>query len=79
MLLLQSHSTLCDPMEPPGSSVHRILQARTLEWVAMLSWDAPGDLPDPGIEPAYRAAPVFQVDSLLLSHHGSPLQCNTWP
>ena len=29
--------TLCDPMDcsPPGSSVHGILQARTLEWVAI--------------------------------------------
>ena len=29
--------TLCDPMDcsPPGSSVHGILQARTLEWVTM--------------------------------------------
>ena len=28
---------LCDPMDcsPPGSSVHRILQARVLEWVAI--------------------------------------------
>ena len=31
----QSRSTLCDPMNcsPPGSSVHRILQAKVLEWV----------------------------------------------
>ena len=31
--------TLCDPLDcsPPGSSVHGILQARILEWVAMLS------------------------------------------
>ena len=30
-------STLCDPMDcnPPGSSVHGILQARLLEWVAI--------------------------------------------
>ena len=30
-------TTLCNPMDcsPPGSSVHRILQARILEWVAM--------------------------------------------
>ena len=30
--------TLCHPMDcsPPGSSVHGILQARTLEWVAVL-------------------------------------------
>ena len=29
--------TLCDPMDCslPGSSVHEILQARILEWVAM--------------------------------------------
>ena len=34
---LQSCPTLCDPMDssPPGSSVHRILQARTLEWVSI--------------------------------------------
>ena len=32
----QSCPTLSDPMDcsPPGSSVHRILQARILEWVA---------------------------------------------
>ena len=37
--LLQYCPTLCDPMDysPPGSSVHGILQARTLEWVAMPS------------------------------------------
>ena len=33
----QSILTLCDPMDcgPPGSSVHGILQARILEWVAI--------------------------------------------
>ena len=36
-LVAQSCSTLCDPMNcsPPGSSVHGILQARILEWVAI--------------------------------------------
>ena len=36
---LQSCLTLCNPMDciPPGSSVHGILQARILDWVAMLS------------------------------------------
>ena len=31
---LQSCPTLCDPIDssPPGSSVHGIFQARTLEW-----------------------------------------------
>ena len=34
---LQSCLTLCDPIDssPPGSSVHGILQARILEWVAI--------------------------------------------
>ena len=34
---LQSCPTLCDPMDgsPPGSTVPGILQARTLEWVAI--------------------------------------------
>ena len=35
--LAQLCPTLCDPMDcsPPGSSVHGILQARILEWVAL--------------------------------------------
>ena len=45
-----SHSVMsdsCDRMDcPRGSSVHGILQARTLEWVAI---PPPGDLPDPGL------------------------------
>ena len=34
---LQSCLTLCDPIDgsPPGSTIPRILQARTLEWVAI--------------------------------------------
>ena len=36
---LQLCPTLCDPMDnsPPDSSVHGILQARILEWVAISS------------------------------------------
>ena len=39
MLSHFSRVWLCDPMDcsPPGSSVHGILQARILEWAAMLS------------------------------------------
>ena len=38
----QSCPTLCDPMDcsPPGSSVHRILQARGLEWGAIAFSDS---------------------------------------
>ena len=38
VLVAQLCLTLCDPMDcsPPGSSAHGILQARVLEWVAIL-------------------------------------------
>ena len=44
-------SDSCEPMDcsAPGFSVHGILQARVLEWVAV-SGEDPGDLPDPGID-----------------------------
>ena len=42
--------TLCDPMDcsPPGSSVHGVLQARILEWVAI---PFSRGFPNTGIEP----------------------------
>ena len=51
---------------PPGSSVHGILQARILEWV-----DIPfsRDLPDAGIKPGSLA---LQADSLPSEPQGSP-------
>ena len=38
VLVAQSCPVLCDPMDysPPGSSFHGILQARILEWLAIL-------------------------------------------
>ena len=50
--------SLCDPMDYSllGSSVHGILQARILEWVAISS---PGDLPDPGIKPMSCLSPAL--------------------
>ena len=50
----------------PGLSVHRILQARTLEWVAI---PFSGDLPDPGIEPQ---SPALQADSLPYESREKP-------
>ena len=60
-LVAQSYPTLCDPMDCslPVSSVHGILQARILEWVAI---PFPGDLPYLGIEPR---SPALEADSLL--------------
>ena len=44
--------SLCDPIDcsPQGSSVHRISQARILEWVELL-FPSLGDLSNPGIKP----------------------------
>ena len=50
-------ATLWTVAPPPGSSVHGILQARTLE-----PFPSPGDLPDPGTEPG---SPALQADALL--------------
>jgi len=50
---------------PPGSSLHGILQARILEWVAIL-----GDLPDPVIEPG---SPTLQADALTSEPPGKLL------
>jgi len=44
---------------PPGSSVHGIIQARILEWDA-IPFPSAGDLPDPGIE---SGSPALQADS----------------
>ena len=62
--LPQSCLTLCDPMD---CTVHGILQARILEWVAFPS---PGDLPNPGIEPW---SPSLQVDCLSAEPPGKPI------
>ena len=70
VLVAQLCPTLCDSMDCllPDSSVHGILQARILEWVAPVP--LPGDLPDPGIKPR---SPELQTDSLLSESLGKPL------
>ena len=67
---VQLFATLWTNHSLPGSSVHGVLQARILEWVAMpSSWGSsqPRD--------QTPATPVFQVDALPLSHQGSS---ETW-
>ena len=58
---LQLCTTLFDPMDHslPGSSVHGILQARILEWVATPGRSSFKDLPDPGIKPVFRLSPAL--------------------
>ena len=52
---------------PPGSSVHGLVQAKVLEWVAVPS---SRDLPKPGIE--FRS-PTLQADSFPSEPPGNPL------
>ena len=68
VLVTRSCPTLCDPMDcsPSGSSVHGILQARILEWVAI---PFSRDLPTPGIE---LRSPALQADSLPSEPLGKP-------
>ena len=49
-------------LNPPGSSVHSILQTRILEWVVI-----------PSSKPFSPVPPALQVDSLPLSHQGTHL------
>ena len=60
-----SRVRLCDPMEcsPPGSSVHGILQARILEWVA-ISFSRGAPRPKDQIQVSY----VFCVGRWVLYH-----------
>ena len=66
-LVAKSCLTLGNPRDCslPGSSVHGILQARILEWVAI---PFSRNLSDPGIKPM---SPALQAD-YCLSHQGSP-------
>ena len=72
VLVAQSCPTLCDPMDcsPSSSSVHGILQARILEWVA-ISFSR-GSSPS-RIE---LRSPALQADSLPSGHQGSLFKCN---
>ena len=60
--------THCDPLDcsPPGSSVHGILQARILEWVA-ISFSRGSSQPRD-----QTRSPVLQADSLLTELQGKP-------
>ena len=68
--LLQSCPILCDPVDCslPSSSVHGILQARILMWVAISFSRGSSWPPDPRIKPAFPVPPVLQMSSLPLSH-----------
>ena len=76
---LQSCLSLCNRMDcsPPGSSVHRIFQARILEWVAMPSSRESSQLRD-GTHISYVSCVGRQV-LYHWSHLGSPFRCIILP
>ena len=65
-VVTQSCPTLCNPMDysPPGSSVHGVLQARILKWIAI-----------PFFRKSSRPSDRTWVRQILyhLSHQGSPI------
>ena len=67
MLVTQLCLTSCDPMDgnPPGSSVHGILQVRILEWVA-IPFSRGSSQPRDRIQVSRIAGRFFH-----LSHQGS--------
>ena len=72
-LVSQPRPTLCGHLDgsPPGSSVDRTF-FRQEYWRGLL-FPPPGNLPDPGIEPA---SPALQEDSLPAEPVGKPKTCS---
>ena len=69
MRVCQVASVVSDSLRPyelQPSSVHGILHARIVGWVAISLLQ--GNLPKPGMEPTSPTSPALQVDALLLSH-----------
>ena len=62
----ESPSVVSDSLRPMDYTVHGILQARILEWVA---YPSPVDLPNPGTEPGSL---TLQADSLPTELSGKP-------
>ena len=82
--------TLCDPMDcsPPGSSVHGILQARVLEWVAVssswgcsqqfLRWQVQSfTIEPPGKPLSYIFADVFLFLKRLTAFYSNSINNNS--
>ena len=66
MKVAQSCPTLCDPMD---CIVHRIMQARILEWVANTGMGSHWGSSQPGIKPR---SPTLQADSLRAEPQRKP-------
>ena len=65
----QSCPTLCNPMDcsPPGSPIHGILQARTLEWVA-ISFSRGSSWPRDWTQVSHVAGRLFNLRATREAH-----------
>ena len=74
----ESRPTLCNPMDCnlPGSSVHGILQARILEWVAISSSRGSSQSGD---QTCVSMSPALAGGSLPLRQAGKPTRYRVWP
>ena len=69
----KSHLTLCDHWTVSRQAPPPMAFPRQGYWSG-LPFPSPGDLPDPGIDPVSPHSLLpGQVDSLPLSHQGSPI------
>ena len=72
LLSLFTHVQLC---AAPWTVAHQCplsMEFSQNEYWSELPCPPPGDLPKPGIDPTSPAVPALQVDSLPISHWGSP-------
>ena len=74
--MLQSCLILCDPKDCSLPAPLSMGLSRQEYWSGLPCLSL-GDLPDPGIKPKPPVAPVWQVDSLPLSHQRSPRKQST--
>ena len=82
VLVAQSCLTLCDPVyySPPGSSVHGILQTKTLEWVSMPFFRGSSQIRD-GTQTCCIAGGLLHCKQILyhLNYQGSPIYWSEKP
>ena len=69
VLVIQSCLTLCDPMDcsSPGSSVHGVIQAKILEWVA-ISFSKGSSRPKDGTQISCTAGRFFTIWAAREAH-----------
>ena len=77
-MLTQSCPTVCDPMDCLDPIACRAPLSVGFSWQedwSGLPFPPPGNLPDPGIQPASSESPSLQADSLPTEHKCRNVRC----